>query len=409
MKKEMSALDIKFCINELNEEILNAWAGKIYDIDGLFLFKMNVPGEGRKEFVIEPGKRIHLTEMKHSTPQKPPAFAMLLRKHLSNSKLVEINQPDFERIVELKFEAKKESFFLIAELFGEGNLILCDEDYKIISPYKSRIWKHRKLESGKKYELPPKKGKNLSSITKKELKEVISDSDDLVRGLASQLAIGGPIAEEICKRADLEKKIDPQNLSQKDYTNLFSIIKRLLRENPSARIIFEDNFPLTVIPFQFENLKDKNFEAFDSFNRALDHYFKNISKKEHEKAKEEKIDGKKEKIKSRLDKQKQNVEKWEKKAQKAKKIADLISKNHEKVEKILKNLNRVREDQGWKGVKNELKKPKKSREDWAKLIESVKPHKGKINLDQTAFYPEGGGQPSDTGTIGDARVKKVEK
>ncbi|KXB04229.1 hypothetical protein AKJ49_02310, partial [candidate division MSBL1 archaeon SCGC-AAA382A03] len=32
-----------------------------------------------------------------------------------------------------------------------------------------------------------------------------------------------------------------------------------------------------------------------------------------------------------------------------------------------------------------------------------------INLDQTAFYPEGGGQPSDTGTIGDARVKKVEK
>lgn len=34
---------------------------------------------------------------------------------------------------------------------------------------------------------------------------------------------------------------------------------------------------------------------------------------------------------------------------------------------------------------------------------------GYVVLDRTAFYPEGGGQPSDTGTLGGARVSEVRK
>ena len=30
-----------------------------------------------------------------------------------------------------------------------------------------------------------------------------------------------------------------------------------------------------------------------------------------------------------------------------------------------------------------------------------------VTLDQTAFYPEGGGQPYDTGTLGDVKVLEV--
>ena len=44
----------------------------------------------------------------------------------------------------------------------------------------------------------------------------------------------------------------------------------------------------------------------------------------------------------------------------------------------------------------------------AKVLSCGKGKKGfEVILDRTAFYPEGGGQPSDTGMLGEARVLEV--
>ena len=41
----------------------------------------------------------------------------------------------------------------------------------------------------------------------------------------------------------------------------------------------------------------------------------------------------------------------------------------------------------------------------ARVLSCVQGKKGwEVTLDQTAFYPEGGGQPYDTGTLGGVRV-----
>ena len=53
--------------------------------------------------------RINLTEHHHDHPASPPAFCMLLRKHLVNGILISIEQPPLERALYLNFSVINES------------------------------------------------------------------------------------------------------------------------------------------------------------------------------------------------------------------------------------------------------------------------------------------------------------
>ena len=46
--------------------------------------------------------RAHLTQISRENPDKPPMFCMLLRKHLSGARLLELVQPPMERVVDLR-------------------------------------------------------------------------------------------------------------------------------------------------------------------------------------------------------------------------------------------------------------------------------------------------------------------
>ena len=82
-----------------------------------------------------------LTENRQS-PLTAPNFCMLLRKHLSSARILQIEQPDLERIIRIKIEHLDEMGdtrikYLIVELMGKhSNIIFCDEDDTIIDSIK---------------------------------------------------------------------------------------------------------------------------------------------------------------------------------------------------------------------------------------------------------------------------------
>ncbi len=82
--------------------------------------------------------RVHITEVRKKNPPEAPLFCMLLRKHLSGGKIIEITQPDFERMLCLSVSVYNEmgdrtEKKLIAEFTGRNpNIILLDENGKII-------------------------------------------------------------------------------------------------------------------------------------------------------------------------------------------------------------------------------------------------------------------------------------
>ena len=138
------AFDAYFLSAVLGEIRKNALGGRIEKIhqpsrDTVLLHLKCAEGRQKLLFGMNPtAPRLHLTAVSPENPAEPPMFCMLLRKHLSGARLVEINQIPMERWAEFTFDCIDEmgdavQKKLIAELMGRTcNLYLLGADGRII-------------------------------------------------------------------------------------------------------------------------------------------------------------------------------------------------------------------------------------------------------------------------------------
>jgi predicted ribosome quality control (RQC) complex YloA/Tae2 family protein len=81
--------------------------------------------------VVECGNRVHLTEFDIPITQTPSNFVTKLRKHLKTRRLSGIKQIGNDRVLVMQFSDGM--FYLVFEFFSAGNIILLDENYKILA------------------------------------------------------------------------------------------------------------------------------------------------------------------------------------------------------------------------------------------------------------------------------------
>ena len=108
--KNMSSLDI-YAISKELQGIVGNRVDNIYldSSDALFLFKFKGKGQYKDPFLlIEPGIRLHLTEVKYQTPERPSEKIVGMRSHLKGAEVTGIRQIDFDRIVEISMRGKQQ-------------------------------------------------------------------------------------------------------------------------------------------------------------------------------------------------------------------------------------------------------------------------------------------------------------
>lgn len=124
--------------------------------------------------------RMHLTENAPENPIQAPMFCMLLRKHIGGAKVLEISQPDFERVAKIKFEARNEMgdtvypAIYVELITGKPNVIFTDSEGVILDAVRrSDIEKNtRMIQPGAHYTLPEGQGK--TSLFEAENSEVVA-------------------------------------------------------------------------------------------------------------------------------------------------------------------------------------------------------------------------------------------
>ncbi len=234
--------------------------------------------------------RVHLTRYNLENPKVPPMLCMLLRKRLCGATLTEIKQIGNDRIIIFEFDGTTEigdktKYHLICEIMGQrSNIILCDEDYKIIEAVrrideeKSSV---REVLPGLKYELPPiqEKFNILTDNTDVIVNSIISYPEkNLSKAILDCIEGFSPIVgREIAYRTVFgDKPVSMISSIEKErLENEINIIKTEILNNSSFYMLTSTD--KTPFDFSFANVRQYgatlNKIEYDSISELLDDFY----------------------------------------------------------------------------------------------------------------------------------------
>lgn len=231
--------------------------------------------------------RVHITEQNMENPKVPPTFCMILRKYLQEGILLEVNQINFDRIIEFKIQSRDElgysaDFYLITEIMGKhSNIILLNAERKIIDSIKHlgiNMNRYREVLPGSQYVMPPLKDKiNPLEVKLDALNNFLYEpSEGSVANLLTDkfLGLSKPLSREICGEF-YSKRVNELSLEERDtiISSFFHIIAKIKNMDFKYIIYYDDAAMFDYYVFQLEQYSGAVAEYYDSPGNLLDVYY----------------------------------------------------------------------------------------------------------------------------------------
>ncbi|KAJ1265873.1 hypothetical protein BS78_08G106800 [Paspalum vaginatum] len=144
VKARMTTTDVAAEVKCLRR-LIGMRLANVYDITPkTYLFKlMNSSGiteSGESENVLllmESGARFHTTQYVRDKSTTPSGFTLKLRKHIRNKRLEDVRMLGYDRIILFQFGLGTNAHFIILELYAQGNILLTDSEYTVMTLLRS--------------------------------------------------------------------------------------------------------------------------------------------------------------------------------------------------------------------------------------------------------------------------------
>ena len=201
-KDRFTSLDTLALVRELRA-VPRARVDKAFDLpSGGWSLAFRVPGEGRRELELVPGRFAALLDDAPEHRDELSPLAREMRRLLSGASLRSVADPAGERYLEVTLGRTDEPdpYVLALEMFGKGNLIVA-RGGRIAAVAETRRWAHRQLRVGSEYSRPPTRLDPWKLAVRELDGELARSRTDLASTLAARLSLGGPVAEEVIARA----------------------------------------------------------------------------------------------------------------------------------------------------------------------------------------------------------------
>ena len=227
---------------------------------------------------------VYLTDSLKQAPMTAPNFCMLLRKHIGNGRIKDIEQPGFDRIIKLVIEHLDEmgdvrEKALMIELMGRhSNIIFMDDTGRILDSIKRvplDVSSVRQVLPGMQYEYPKAEDKyDPRELTEEEFSEkVMGKAGNAAKLLSSSLnGIAYVTANEICERAGVDGGASSDQLSDEDKKKLWEVLGEMLREDVMPCIYLEDGVPkdYSIVPFKiYRGFEESRLDSVSEMLRTF--------------------------------------------------------------------------------------------------------------------------------------------
>ena len=258
---EMKSLDLRYMVRELSQALTGGRIQKIYQYAGdELLLEVHAPGKGTFWLSVGPDA-VFLSTHRRPSPDTPPGFCMLLRKRLAGSRIEEVRQHAFDRVVEILAGG----CVLVCEMVPPGNVILCDSFYTIIMPMRTRRYKDRQLVPRARYAFPPGR-EDPYSVSDKAFSGLLKASDEPASAFLARLGFGSAYAMEACDIAGVDPLAKSSALTAEQASMVRSAVRRLGDAEPSP-VSYEDG---SAFPFPLRSRKDRIVSSWGTLSAALD-------------------------------------------------------------------------------------------------------------------------------------------
>lgn len=248
---------------------------------------------------------IYLSEENKNSPQTAPTFCMVLRKHLSNCRILEIAQLGLERVLRFELEHRNEmgdlcKKYLYVELMGKhSNIIFCDDNDIIIDSIKHvsmLVSSVREVLPGRTYFIPNTQEKSDPfTVTRDTFCDtLLSKPMAPAKALYTSLTGFSPVmANELLYRASLSDKRSTEEMTEMEKEHLFRNFEEM-REMLQNKAFHPIMVRKGLEPVEFAALPLTSYERddtceitpYDSISRLLFDYYaeKEIYSRIHQKS-----------------------------------------------------------------------------------------------------------------------------
>ena len=270
----LAGIELRYLVNKISEEVQGYYVSNIYGINrDSILFKMHHT-EKSDIFMMISTSGIWITSVRIEQIEEN-RLQRRLRSDLLRLKLKQIRQIGAERVAYIVFEGFGKEFVLVGEFFGDGNIILCNEQMKILALQHSIDVRHRKIHVGLEYTPPPSQNEiDIFNITESNFDGLATTELRGAKWLGRTLGLPRRYAEGIFGIAKINSKTPGIDMNEIQIKQLYESTKEIVSDVASGRHnpIIKVGEQTEVLPVALGS-QDESDRQIDDFIKGIDMIF----------------------------------------------------------------------------------------------------------------------------------------